>query len=297
MVSIKQMPKKIQYVLDCSFPFINKVFPRKAFVGGRIGYPKEDIFKWLLFKKVTHWDYRSLEEVSGISHQTFIRRNQQFLIKGVYETFFVCLVKQAVKKGLIKGEKVALDGSFVPTYSKREEVFCGGYNGYKKAYGFKLHVLIDAQTRFPLALVVTDGLMHDSKLAIPLLKRAKRYLKKKGYVLADKAYDDTDIIAWIMKELSSKAGIPIRKKSKLAKGKKGRYGNLKNWQLKTKGRTLKKSILKLRTTIERLFSQLKRKFHLGKEATRGLEAFKRNVYQSLICYCLEQLHGIGMRCF
>ncbi len=56
-------------------------------------------------------------------------------------------------------------------------------------------------------------------------------------MLADKGYDDTDIVSWIAKELKAKAGIPMRKKSTLAKGKKNRYGNLLNWQLKAKGRT------------------------------------------------------------
>jgi putative transposase len=40
-------------------------------------------------------------------------------------------------------------------------------------------------TKFPIALVITDGLMHDGKLAIPLMKRARWYLKKHGYILAD----------------------------------------------------------------------------------------------------------------
>jgi hypothetical protein len=56
-----------------------------------------------------------------------------------------------------------------------------------------------------------------------------------------------------VKELRAKAGIPMRKKSKLAKGKKHRYGNLLNWQLKAIGRTFKKSILGKRTEVERTF--------------------------------------------
>ena len=75
-------------------------------------------------------------------------------------------------------------------------------------------------TKFPIALVITNGLMYDGRLAIPLLKRAKPYLKRLGYVLADKGYDDTDIIAWIIKNMKAKAGIPMRKKSRLERGRK-----------------------------------------------------------------------------
>jgi len=297
MKVIEHLPKKVKFIMGLSFPLINKIFPRKGFVGGRIGYSKEEIFKWLLVKKVTNWDYRSIAQISNISHPTLVRRNQQFEARNVYQNFFLHLVKKAVSLRLIKGEKVAIDSSFVKTYSSKEEMGSCGFNGYKKSFGFKLHALIDVTTKFPIALVITNGLMHDGKLAIPLMRRASRYLKKHGYILADKAYDDTDIIAWIMKRFNSKAGIPMKKKSCLARGKKSRYGNLLNWKLKAVGRTFKKSIYKLRTEIERFFASIKRRFHLGKEQTRGIEAFTRNAYLSLISYCLNKFYIVGVRSF
>lgn len=245
MKVIEHLPRKVKFIMELSFPIINKFFPRKGFIGGRIGYSKELVFKWLLVKKVTNWDYRSVADVSGISYPTLARGNKQFERNNIYRRFFLYLVQKAVSQGLIKGEKVAIDSSFVKTYSHKEEKGSLGFNGYKKSFGFKLHALIDVATKFPIALVITNGLINDGKLAIPLMKRAGRYLKKHGYILADKAYDDTDIIAWIMKRFNSKAGIPMRKKSKLAKGKKYRYGNLLNWRLKAVGRTFKKSIYKL----------------------------------------------------
>lgn len=296
MGTLNQLPKKVKVVMELEFPLINQLYQRKPFIGGRIGYAKDTLFKWLIVKKITHWDYRSVADSSGISHPTLVRTNQSFERKGIYEQFFQFLIKKAVEEGLIKGEKVAIDSSFVKTFSGKEEDG-SRYSGFKKANGFKLHALIDAQTGFPLALVITDGLFPDGYCAIPLLKKAKRYVKKLGYVLADKGYDDTDIVAWIVKKLHAKAGIPMRKKSKLAKGKPHRYGNLLNWKLKAAGRTFKKSILNLRSEIERLFSSLKRSFHLGKDATRGIKAFTRNVYLSLISYCLNKFYLVGVRSF
>jgi len=297
MKVIEHLPKKVKFIMELQFPIIDKIFPRKGFVGGRIGYPKEELFRWLLVKKVTNWDYRSIAQISNISHPTLVRRNRQFEKKDVYRSFFLHLVKKAISLRLIRGEKVAIDSSFVKTYSNKEEAGSLGYNGHKKSFGFKLHALIDVATKFPIALVITDGLMYDGRLAIPLLKRAKPYLKRLGYVLADKGYDDTDIIAWIIKNMKAKAGIPMRKKSKLAKGKKNRYGNLLNWKMKAVGRTFKKSIYKLRTEIERFFSVIKRKYHLGKELTRGIEAFTRNAYLSLISYCLNKFYLVGVRSY
>lgn len=297
MIVLNHLPKKVKFIMELQSPLIDKLLPRKGFVGGRIGYPKQIIFKWLLVKKVTNWDYRSVADISGISYPTLARRNQQFEKRDIYQKFFLHLVKKAVSLGLIKGEKVAIDSSFVKTYSHREEIGSCGFNGHKKSYGFKLHALIDVTTKLPIALVITNGLMHDGKLAIPLMRRAQPYLKKLGYVLADKGYDDTDVIAWIMKNMKAKAEIPMRKKSSLARGKKNRYGNLLNWRLKAVGRTFKESILHLRTEIERFFASVKHRFHLGNEQTRGIEAFTRNAYLSLISYCLNKFYLVGIRSF
>ena len=76
------------------------------------------------------------------------------------------LVKAAYRQGLIKGKKVALDSSFVKTYSGREELGSGGYSGHKLAFVFKLHALVDAETGVMIALIIGDGLTHDSQVAI-----------------------------------------------------------------------------------------------------------------------------------
>ncbi|MBI5613499.1 transposase [Candidatus Gottesmanbacteria bacterium] len=297
MKDISHFPTKVKLLLELEYPLIDQLLPRKGFIGGRIGYSKPLVFKWLLVKKATNWAYRTITELSGISHQTFIRRNQDFLRHHVYQKFFHHLVKMAVNHGFIRGVKVALDSSFIHTYSSKRELGSDGWNGFKDAFGFKLHALIDAETRFPIALVITNGLAADCTLAIPLLQKAKRYLKKKGYVLADKGYDDSNIVNWIVKMLHSKAGIPMRKKSKLAKERKHRYGNLLNWRMKAAGRTFKKSIYTLRIEVERFFSQIKHTYHLGKEYCRGIEAFTKNVYLALISFCLTKLYGVGMRSF
>lgn len=290
MKFVPQMPKKVQLLLESSFPIVRKLCRKSAletFVGGRKGYDKELLFVLLLIKKTTNWSFRTVAEMGGVSHSTLVRANDFFLKRNIYEKVFAHMVETAAEKQMIKGEFVALDSSFVHTFSKHGETGSEGWNEFKQAYGFKLHLLIDAQTKFPLAICITNGLASDNTLAIPLLRKAKRYLKKCGYVLGDKGYDDRNIIDFIMKEIHAKAGIPIRRKSRLAKGKKNRYGNLLNWMFKARGRTFKKSIYNKRTAVERSFSQLKRVYHLGHEETRGILSFAKNVYLSLICYMLK----------
>lgn len=282
------MPWKVKYLTTFSFPLVKKLCKKTAtetFVGGRPGYDKEVLFFWLLVKKVTNWSYPTIASMAGVSHPTLIRANRFFLEKGIYQKVFIDLVKKAYEKGLIKGRYVAMDSSFVHTFSKQGELGSEGWNDHKKAYGFKLHLLIDAETKFPIALCITNGLAHDSTLAVPLLKRARSFLKKTGYVLADKGYDSQDIVNWIFKELSAKAGIPIKASTR---GKNYNWeGSWRNFQLKARGRTLKKSIYNKRSSIERCFSVLKRVYHLGKEEMRGILNFAKQVYLALISYMLK----------
>lgn len=288
MTFVPKLPNKVQYLSAFSFSFISKLCEKSSsekFVGGRPGYNKEFLFFLLLMKRVTNWGFRTIAEMGGISHSTLVRANTYFLLRHVYEKFFLFLVKKAYKKGLIKGKFVAMDSSFVETFSKREELGSEGWNGFKEAYGFKLHLLIDCETKFPIALVVTNGNASDNTLAIPLLKRAKNWLKKCGYVLADKGYDDGEIVDFIVKAFSAKAGIPIKKHKR---GKNYSWkGASENFQLKAKGRSIKKSIYNRRTAIERVFSVLKRVFHLGHEEIRGILSFAKQVYLTLICYMLS----------
>lgn len=248
------------------------------------------------------FDYRTVADMAGVDHSTLVRANDKFSAVGAYQKFLIYLIKQAYKAGLIQGKKVAMDASFVKTYSGKEESGSLGWNGYKDGFGFKLHALIDAESGVLIALIIKDGLTHESQIAIPLLKKARPWLKRCGYVLADKGYDDTDIIEYIAKQLKAKAGIPIKETNQKKQNKnqlkltpeqriKGGYTNFK---LKAKGRSLKKSIYNKRTEVERFFSTLKRVFHLGQEKTRGIKAFLENTYLSCICFMLRKLWIAGV---
>lgn len=288
MTIIPRLPAKVQYLLNFSFPLVKKLSGKsmkEQFVGGRKGYDKELLFCWLLIKKIMNWDYRTIASMANVSHPTLIRANHLFLKRGIYQKVFVDLVKKAYRKGLIHGKYVALDSSFVHTFSKQGEVGSEGWNEFKEGYGFKLHLLIDCETQFPIALCITNGLAADCTLAIPLFKKARSWLKRCGYVVADKGYDSDDIVRWIVKMLHAKAGIPIRK---VNRGKNYTWkASTRNFQLKARGRSLKKSIYNRRSAIERVFALLKRVYHLGKEETRGIVNFAKNVYLSLICYTLK----------
>lgn len=289
MILVPQIPQRVQYLFAFSYKMIAQMTQKtkaKRYVGGRPGYAKAVLFQWLLIKKVTNWDYRTIAGMAGISHPTLIRANSYFLHAGVYKKVLRRLTKLAQKEGLVKGEKVAMDSSFVHTFSQHGELGSEGWNGHKEGYGFKLHLLIDTQTSMPLSLSITNGLAHDSTLAVPLLEKAKQYLKDVKYVLGDKGYGSEAIVSYITHELHAKAGIPLVRRSR---GKNYSWeSSWRHFQLKMKGRTLKHSILNKRGSIERVFGQLKRTYHLGREETRGILNFAKNCYLSLICYSLKK---------
>jgi len=176
MTFVPRLPEKVQYLASFSLSFIQKLCQKteaEKFVGGRPGYNKELLFFLLLMKKVTNWSYRDIASMGDISHSTLVRANTYFLTKHIYEQFFLYLVKSAYRKGFIKGIFVAMDSSFVKTFSKKQEVGSEGWNDFKEGYGFKLHLLIDTEAKFPLALIITNGIVADCTLAMPLLKKAK----------------------------------------------------------------------------------------------------------------------------
>lgn len=288
MEFVPQWPKKVQALLCHDFAEIDRGCEKsetERFVGGRKGYRKSFLFKLLLVKQVMNWSLRVTSEMGGISHSTLVRAHDYFLRKRVYERYFERLVRKGRQEKLFTGMHVALDSSFVHTFSKHGEVGSEGWNEYKKGYGFKLHLLVDTKTQFPLSLIVTNGNAHDGTLAIPLLKKAKTHLRDTQYVLADKAYDDQEIVTWINQSLKAKAGIPMKKR---VRGKNYSWlGAWRHFQIRAKGRSIKRSIYQRRTAVERVFSSLKRSLHLGYDETRGILSFAKNVYLSLICYALK----------
>ena len=75
MILVPQMPQKVQYLLQFSFPLVKKLCEKslsEKFIGGRTGYDKETLFGWLLIKKVTNWDYRTIASMASVSHPTLI---------------------------------------------------------------------------------------------------------------------------------------------------------------------------------------------------------------------------------
>lgn len=104
--------EKVKFLLQFSFPLVSKLCRKTSvekFIGGRKGHDKEKLFSWLLIKKVSNWDYRTIASMARVSHPTLIRANDVFLRKRIYQKVFSFLIRKAKKKGFIKGQFIAYD--------------------------------------------------------------------------------------------------------------------------------------------------------------------------------------------
>ncbi len=280
---LTRCPDRVKYILNFSSPFLKRLVRKKKY--GRHGYDWTLVFKYLLIKQACNLTYRDLEATTGIHYSTLIKARKTLNGKGVFLKFFRHLVKELIVRGAVSCEYVAIDGSFVQTYSGKQEEGSAWW-GKTEAHGFKLHALVDAQSELPVALVITDGKVHDSQLLIPLCRKLSSYKLKTSYVIADKAYDSDDLVSFIVKKLGSLASIPVR-----ARGKQKEL----NLNLKEKGRTTDKIIYRKRTSVERVFSYLKGRYNLGAEKMRGIGNFLINVFLSAICLLLERFRGWRVR--
>ncbi len=251
---------------------------------GRKGYDKVWMLQWLIYKQFTRCTYRDLESMTGIDYSTFIKFRKRLMLKHWFEKVFKKLIERIIEK---QDTLVAIiDSSFVESFSKGRGKEDGQeYSGHKEKTGYKLHQIIDFETRLPLKLKTTGGARADIVLGRNLVRGAPKYWKKKiKAFLADRGYDAEDFILQIKKKWKScDVGIPFRVMNQQILTEEAYH------QTKSLNRCLNQSFLNKRTEIERYFSRKKHVFHLGEEKTRHLENFNANCHFTAIMEILEWL--------
>ena len=243
---------------------------------GRKGYDKVWMFRWLIYKQLMGCSYRDLESMTKIDYSTFIKFRKRLIKENWFAGVFNFL-SSAIAANL-ESITALIDSSFVQTYSKRDEEG-SEYFGYKEKNGFKLHQMIDYETRLPLLQFATAGARADIRWGANLIRAAPDYWNVREFA-ADKAYDGANFVKdIILKFPGIKVAIPMRRHKK-----NDFWFNcfMKKWE-----RTSDSAIYRKRSEIERYFSRKKRVFNLGEERTRGLENFETNCYFTSIAEILE----------
>jgi IS5 family transposase len=108
------------------------------------------------------------------------------------------LLKELLKKGVINGETVALDATFVKAYSRRDHDNSRGKsdpearvgrNGKTYELGYKLHIAIDAKSELPLAVIAAPANDNEKKHAPELFGKVLNATEQRmNTLVADSQY-------------------------------------------------------------------------------------------------------------
>ena len=156
------------------------------------------------------------------------------------------------------------------TPSKREQLMQNLGKGKEMFFGYKPHVLVDAETEAPLAVEIIPANTNDKKMFWPLYDRVKRtfQLQHQAKYIADAQYHASTIRMQLRDDgltpLIPRSGNQCRKTEN---PKDPEYG--KRW------------------AVEHLFARLKEMFGLAKNRFVGIKKVRIHVFSCLLANLME----------
>jgi hypothetical protein len=113
--------------------------------------------------------------------------------------FFLALVGQLIKLGLITGQELIVDSSLLAAWRHTDPgATWQKYAGRSPLFGYKVHTLLCRQADLPLFVVVTPAHVHDSLVGWLLVVAAVLIFDLSVWVVyADAAYFDKRFFGWI----------------------------------------------------------------------------------------------------
>lgn len=178
---------------------------------------------------------------------------------------FYHLVKKTKELGLSRGFILSVDSTQFKTYLTGDKQAKIGYCAAKEEFifGYKAHIVTDAESELPVAVVITPANEHDSTQFFPLVKRIwKNFTYEIRKILADSGYDSSKIRSFLRK-----IGVEDIIDRNKRKGKD--YG-------KPKDKDYRK-----RVSSERLNSRAKDSFSLERFTFSGIKRALQHTYCSL----------------
>jgi hypothetical protein len=183
------------------------------------------------------------------------------------------LLEQLLKRGVIKGRVVAVDGTAVKAYSQRSldnktgksdnEARVGrGRRGF--ILGYKVHAACCTGSELPLAFTVAPCNMNEKLFAKPLLEKLKGLGVDFRVVLADAQYDSSKVREDV-KMFGAEPVIPYRRSSKIKNGLKVGKDFI------TRGLKRLVNLFRKRVSVERMFGRAKEWLLLDHLRVRGVE--------------------------
>jgi IS5 family transposase len=211
------------------------------------------------------------------------------------------IIRKLSKAGVIDGETVVMDATFIKAHSKRDlnDNSRGssdpdarvGRNGKTFDLGYKLHVAADAKSELPLAVTVAPANENEKKHASRLLDKAVRTTGKRMETLvADSQYSCRKLRAQVSLHGAS-AVIPYP--ANQHRGEKGLLSVDKHFR--THGPAGERRVYRQRAAIERMNSRLKDQLSLNRHRVRSLRNVTTHALLCIIAMLLTALAALELK--
>lgn len=272
-----------------------------------------------------------MEEHETVDFTTLCRYFTQTPFDEVKKIFF-SLANRLKDNKVIDGKYLVVDATHIfawcNTHKSKSVAFVKGQGGafgehQGSFFGYKVHIIIDAEAELPLAIKVTPGNYHDRTMYVPLIDEVKdKYdLEEIMAVFGDGAYYDEALFKTTVERLgcnlnaaiNPRRSKPLQKLKKMIREVFEKHGEeietvedaLRYIPQKTltdygaDPGTRRESIITssirerlnrhLRVAVERVFSRAKRSFGLELPRFRKLDSILKHVFMSFICMNLTAL--------
>jgi len=205
------------------------------------------------------------------------------------------LLKQLLRGDVISGETVNSDATFVNAYSRRDPHDNSrgksdpearvGRDGKTYELGYKLHIITDAKSELPLAVIAAPANDNEKKHAPALFRRAWRVSEHRiKTFIADSQYSSRKLREQLF-ACGVNAVVPYP-----ANQNKEAVNVLRvDKYFRTHGPSLEKQLYKQRSGVERVNSRQKEQLCLERHRARGLE---RITAHALLCMIAMLLNGV-----
>jgi transposase len=271
------------------------------------------IFKALMVKRLQQipserelcrrlWKDDNLREICDIEaderpyHPTQLSRFKKRVGPRRLQRIMNRLLRQLFRGGLISGETVALDATFVKAYSRRDphdnsrgksDVEARvGRNGKTYMLGYKLHVATDAKSELPLAVIVASANENEKKHASELFRRAWKATEHRMRAFIGDSQYSSRKLRELLSAYGVKAVIPYPANQK---GKRADVLRVDKC-FRTHGSAEERLVYRLRGAAERMNSRQKEQLCLEKHRARGLN---RITVHALLCIIAMLLNALA----
>jgi IS5 family transposase len=252
------------------------------------------------------WNDPELRELCDIEdyekpyHPSQLTRFRQRIGPEKLEYIMETIVDRLRDAGVVKGEIVVCDATFIKACSKRDPM--DDSRGYsdpdarvgraEKTYrlGYKLHLAVDADSELPLAVITAPANENEKKHAPKLLDKAVKASNSRTKILVADSQYSSRRLRKNMADHGIKPVIPYPSNQKPAEAEFLRVDK----QFRTHGPEWMKRLYRHKASAERAISRLKEHLSLENHKVKGLRNILTHALLCIIAMLLLALTAIKM---